>query len=186
MQRRQPTDASARLLKTQGVGGDAIDIRADARLVWGSIMLVFLLALLPWRLIDGVPDLLMLVLAFWSVHESRRVGMVTGFVLGLLLDVHDGGPLGQYALTYVLACYGGVILHRRLLRFDLWSQALHMLLVFLVARTITVLIAAWLTGAWPGWGWVIGVLIASLLWVPVGWLLLLPSHRLADVNSDVG
>ncbi len=186
MQQRRHTENSARLLKTQGVGGDAIGQRADARLVWGSIMLVFLLSLLPWRLMDAAPDLLMLVLAFWSVHESRRVGMLTGFVLGLLIDVHDGGPLGQYALTYVLACYGAVILHRRLLRFDLWSQALHMLLVFLVARSVTILIAAWLTGTWPGWWWGVGVLVASALWVPVGWLLLLPSHRLDDVNSEVG
>ena len=186
MQQRQRTDSSSRLLKTQGVGGNAIGHRADVLLVWGSIMLVFLLALLPWRLIDAAPDLLMLVLAFWSVHESRRVGMVTGFVLGLLIDVHDGGPLGQYALTYVLACYGAVILHRRLLRFDLWSQALHMLLVFLVARSVTILIAAWLTGTWPGWWWGVGVLVASALWVPVGWLLLLPGHRLDDVNSEVG
>lgn len=186
MQSRPRIERSAGLLKTQGVGGDAIGLRADARLVWGSVVLAFLLALLPWRLLDAAPDLLMLVLAFWSVHEARRVGMVTGFVLGLLLDVHDGGPLGQYALTYVLACYGGVILHRRLLRFDLWSQALHMVVVFFVARTVTVLISAWLTGTWPGWGWTLGVLITSALWVPVGWLLLLPTHRLDDVNSEVG
>lgn len=174
------------LLQAQRVGGSALDSRSDAWVVWGSITLAFLLALLPWRLMEMAPDLLMLVLAFWSVHESRRVGMVTGFILGLLIDVHDSGPLGQYALTYVLVCYGGVMLHRRLLRFDLWRQALHMVLVFLVARAITVFISAWISGAWPGWWWVVGVLIAGVLWVPVGWLLLLPGQRLDDVNSEVG
>src|SRR5690606_502934 len=102
----QPTPrTTSRMLNSRGVGGDSLDMPVDIRFVWGSIILVFLLSLLPWRLMDMAPDLLMLVLAFWAVHENRRVGMVSGFILGLLLDVHDGGPLGQHALTYVLVCY---------------------------------------------------------------------------------
>ncbi|MFW8566234.1 rod shape-determining protein MreD [Orrella sp. 11846] len=185
MQSRQRVDSTAPFMRAQGIGGKALDSRSAGWVVWGSITVVFMLTLLPWRLMEAAPDLLMLTLAFWAVHESKRVGMLTAFVLGLLVDVHDSGPLGQYALTYVLACYGGIMLHRRLLRFDLWRQAMHMVLVFLVARAVTVVIAAWVSGAWPGWWWVIGVLIASALWVPVGWLFLLPGQRLDDVNADV-
>lgn len=185
---RQPkridTSRSAGLVRTQGMGSDQLNHRSDGWVVWGSIALVFLLSLLPWRLLLMAPDLLMVVLAFWTVHEARRVGMVTGFVLGLLLDVHDAGPLGQYALTYVLACYGAVILHRRLMRFNLWSQALHMMPVLLVSRFVTVALSAWLSGVWPGWSWLGGMLIACALWVPIGWVLLLPGNRLDSMSAS--
>lgn len=177
-------DARNNLLRTVGMGADSRDVHTDGWVVWGSILLVFLLSLLPWRLTTWAPDLLMLVIAFWVVHEGGRVGLVTGFVLGLLIDVHDAGPLGQYALTYVLVCYGAVVLRRRLLRFNLWRQAIHMLPVFVLARTLTLVLTAWLMGVWPGWGWLAGILLASVLWVPVGWVLLLPGNRLAAMNSQ--
>jgi len=187
MRKNQPSDpaSSARLLRTQGMGADPLDQGSEGWVVWGSLFLVFLLSLLPWRLLEGVPDLLMLVLAFWAVHEPRRIGLVTAFLLGLLVDVHDAGPLGQYALTYLLACYGGIVLHRRLWRFDLWRQALHMLPVLVASRALSVLICAVLTGSWPGWSWLIGLFVTSILWVPIGWLLLLPGNRITDLNSQV-
>lgn len=172
------------LLRTQGMGADTRDVHTDAWIVWGSIFLVFLLSLLPWRSLYGAPDLMMLVLAFWVVHESGRVGLLAAFLFGLFIDVHDAGPLGQYALTYVLVCYGAFVLRRRLLRFNLWRQALHMLPVFVVSKTLTIFFSAWLMGVWPGWSWLVGVLIMSALWVPVGWILLLPGNRLAAMNSQ--
>jgi len=172
------------LLRTVGMGADSRDVHTDGWVVWTSILLVFLLSLLSWRLTPWAPDLLMLVIAFWVVHEGGRVGLVTGFLLGLLLDVNDAGPLGQHALTYVLVCYGAVVLRRRLLRFNLWRQAIHMLPVFVLARTFTLLLTAWLMGVWPGWWWLAAVLLASALWVPVGWVLLLPGNRLAAMNSQ--
>ena len=184
MRRDSAVDTRSGLLRTVGMGADSRDVHTDSWVVWGSILLAFLLSLLPWRLASMAPDLLMLVIAFWVVHEGNKVGLVAGLVFGLLIDVHDAGPLGQYALTYVLVCYGAVVLRRRLLRFNLWRQALHMLPVFVLARTLTLVLTAWLMGAWPGWWWVAGVLLASLLWVPVGWLLLLPGNRLAAMNSQ--
>lgn len=182
--RRIESLGSAGLLRTQGMGADEIDLRSDGWVVWGSITVFFLLSLLPWRLMPMAPDLLMLVVVFWAVHEPRRVGMFTGFVLGLLIDVHDAGPLGQYALTYVLACYGAVVLQRRLLRFNLWRQALHMVPVFVLARVVTVLLSALVSGTWPGEAWLIGLALICALWVPIGWLLLLPGNRLASMSAS--
>jgi rod shape-determining protein MreD len=181
---RSPTSVGASgLLRTQGMGADARDMHSDAWVVWGSIFLTFLITLLPWRSLLVAPDLLVLVLAFWVVHESSRVGLVVAFFFGLLVDVHDTGPLGQFALTYVLTCYGATVLRRRLLRFNLWWQALHMLPVFVFAKLVAVVLTALLMGLWPGWSWFIEVVVVSMLWVPVGWILLLPGNRLAAMNS---
>lgn len=178
-----PIQASG-LLRTVGMGADSRDVQTEGVVVWGSILVAFLLSLLPWRLSPWAPDLLILVIAFWVVHEGSRVGLVTGFLLGLLMDVHDVGPLGQHALTYVLVCFGAVVLRRRMLRFNLWRQALHMLPVFVVARAISLAVTSLLMGVWPGWDSMVGVSLSGLLWVPVGWILLLPGNRLAAMNSQ--
>jgi len=156
---------------------------AGPAFVWGSLLFVWLMSLLPWRLWPEAPDLLLLVLAFWCVQEPRRVGMVAAFVFGLLMDVHDAGLLGEYALTYTLVAYGAFVLHRRLQRFDLWSQAMHMLPIFLCARAVALAIHAWLAGSWPGWQWTLGVGMTAALWPLAGWLLQLPQRRSDDPES---
>ena len=40
--------------------------------VWASIILVWLVSLLPWRLWQGAPDVLILIIAFWCAHEPPR------------------------------------------------------------------------------------------------------------------
>jgi rod shape-determining protein MreD len=55
-----------------------------------------------------LPDLLALVLVFWSVHQPLRVGVGAAFVFGLLMDVHQAALLGQHALAYTgaeLSCH---------------------------------------------------------------------------------
>ncbi|GAB1576384.1 rod shape-determining protein MreD [Bordetella petrii] len=157
---------------------------AHGAFVWGSLLLVWLLSLLPWRVWSGAPDILALVLAFWCVHEPRRVGMVAAFVFGVLMDVHDASVLGGHALAYTLVAYGAVALHRRLQRFDLWSQAMHMLPVFFLARLVQQMVFAWLAGKWPGWDWTISVLLTAAIWPLVGWVLYLPQRGTDDVESS--
>jgi len=152
--------------------------------VWGSLLFVWLMSLLPWRMWPEAPDLLLLVLAFWCVHEPRRVGMVAAFIFGLLMDVHDAGLLGEHALTYALVAYGAFVLHRRLQRFDLWSQAMHMLPFFVGAQAMALAIHAWLAGSWPGWHWALGACLTAALWPLAGWLLQLPQRRSDDSESS--
>jgi len=109
--------------------------------------------------------------------------MMIAFLFGLTLDVHDVGPLGLQALMYTLTVYGAQAMQRRILRFDLFQQALHLLPIFVGAKFVTVLIGAFLVSAWPGWSWLFSALLTAALWPLVGWLLLLPQHRLDDAES---
>ncbi|MCC7226490.1 MAG: rod shape-determining protein MreD [Burkholderiaceae bacterium] len=162
---------------------DPLDNLTGTRFLWGTMLAVWMVSLLPWRSWPAAPNLLLLVIAFWCVHQSRRVGLITAFLFGLLMDVHDVGPLGQQALYYTLVAYGAHALHRRLLRFDLWSQGMHMLPVFLFGKLVDVLVGAWQAGFWPGWTWLISVMLTAALWPLVGWVLLLPQHRMDDVDG---
>ena len=89
-----------------------------------SLIVALLANFLPTAAWPWLPDWVALVLVFWCVREPRHVGMGSGFVLGLAMDVADSSVLGQHALAYVLAAYAGAWLSRRILWFPLGQQAL--------------------------------------------------------------
>ncbi|MYN12853.1 rod shape-determining protein MreD [Pusillimonas sp. TS35] len=152
--------------------------------VWFTLLLVWLISLLPWREWQPAPDLLLLVIAFWCVNEPRRVSMLAAFVFGLLVDVHAGTMLGGQALVYTLAAYGATALQRRLQHFNTVVQAIHMLPVFVLAQFIGRVIYAWLSGEWAGWAWLWSAVFMAVLWPLADLLLLLPQRRLDD--NDAG
>jgi len=146
--------------------------------IWFTIGLTWLLSLLPWRLWEFAPNLLLLVIACWAVNEPLRVGLVTAFFFGILMDVHDGTHLGVQALGFLGAVYGALLLARRIRQFSAWVQALHLLPVFLLAETIRHLIQAWLTADWVGWDWAWSALLTAALWPLADMLLHMPQRRL--------
>ena len=155
---------------------------AHGAFVWISLILVWLVSLLPWRMWPAAPDILLLTLAFWCVHQPSRVGLFTAFAFGLLMDVHDAGLMGELALNYVLVAYGATVLNRRLQRFDLLGQAIHLMPVFIIARFVTIIVHAWMVGRWPGWDWALGALLTVALFPIWGWLLQLPFR--GDDDND--
>lgn len=153
--------------------------------VWATVLLVWLMSLLPWRLWQPAPDLLLLVIAFWCLHEPRRINMAAAFIFGLLLDVHDAGLLGEQALAYTLVAYGTQLLSRRILRFNVIVQAIHLVPVFVLAEAVARLAHVWLAGEWAGWAWLWSALFTVALWPLADVLLMMPQRRLddADVSS---
>jgi rod shape-determining protein MreD len=131
-----------------------------------------------------VPDWVALVLCFWSVREFRRVGMGWAFILGLLMDVADGAVLGQHCFAYVLLAYFAASLSRRLLWFPLFQQALQVLPLLLLAQVVQFLMRLAVGADFPGWGFFIGPFVASALWIPATFVLLLPQYRPVEQNPD--
>lgn len=172
------------LMALQPVDAAPFQRPAPGWLVWGSLIFIWMASLLPWRLWQPVPDVLLLVLAFWCVHEPTRVGVATAFVLGLLMDVHDGGLLGLHALCYVLVAYGLLRIQQRLQHFGVLVQMLHVLPILVLANLVSILLGAWLNTEWAGWDWLWSALITGALWPLVDVLLLLYQRR-PDVG-DVG
>jgi rod shape-determining protein MreD len=150
---------------------------ANPLFIWGSLIVGFLLNLLPWGRLPLVPDLLALALIFWNVHQPRRVGIGAAFVFGLLMDVHEGALFGQHALAYTLISYGAITLHRRMTWFPVGAQALHVLPLLLVAQGASLAIRLWVGGDWPGWLYFGESVVGAVLWPVIAWLLLVPQRR---------
>jgi rod shape-determining protein MreD len=142
-----------------------------------SLACAFLLNLLPWGSWIGIPDWLALVLVFWSLHQPRKVGIGSAFFLGLCMDVHEATLLGEHALAYSLLSYAAIALHRRVLWFGLAGQMLHIFPMLLTAQLTVVLVRIINGAAFPGFGFLLDCLSATLLWPLATWLLLAPQRR---------
>jgi rod shape-determining protein MreD len=152
--------------------------------VWATLVIAFLLNVVPLGRVPSMPDFLALVLVFWNVHESRRVGIGSAFVFGLLMDVHGGAVLGQHALAYTLLSFFAVTIHRRLLWFPVLSQAMQILPLFVGAQAVSMLVRVIVGGMFPGWSLILAPVFQSLLWPLATWLLLAPQRRAPDRDEN--
>lgn len=149
-----------------------------------TLLLALASNLLPLGRSAALPDLLALVLVFWNVHQPRRVGIGVAFVFGLLMDVHQGAVLGQHALAYTLLSYGAIMLHRRILWFGLFAQALHVLPLFLLVHLLLSALRMLAGGMFPGWVSFLAPLLEALLWPLASLLLLAPQRRAPDPDKN--
>jgi rod shape-determining protein MreD len=149
-----------------------------------TTLLALLFNLLPWRDVTGLPDLLALVMAFWCVHQPRRMGIGAAWALGLMMDAANGALLGQHAFAYSVLAFAAIQLNRRILWFSIWPQALHVLLMLLGSQLLMLAVRLAAGGAFPGFVWFAGSGIAALLWPAVTFLLLAPQRQPEIVDVD--
>src|SRR3712207_6798073 len=82
------------------------------------------------------PQLALLVVVSLAFLEGERVGIVTGFVAGLLLDLQlpeEGAVVGVTALLYVLLGYGVGAMRKYSISESVWAPVLTVMLVSAVA-----------------------------------------------------
>ncbi len=75
--------------------------------------------LLWWR-----PNWVLMVLIYWTMALPHRVGIITGWVLGIITDVALGSVLGVHGLSMAFIAYVILMICKRLRLFPFWKQAL--------------------------------------------------------------
>lgn len=168
--------------------GQQLLLPANPFFIWGSLLLALLLNMLQnigfWGRAAWVPDVLALVLVFWTVHQPLRVGVGAAFVFGLLMDVHQGGLLGANALSYTVLSFFAITIHRRLLWFSVPSQAVQVLPLFVAAQIIALGAKMLGGGVFPGFAMFLAPILQSALWPLVSVLLLVPQRRAPDPDVN--
>jgi rod shape-determining protein MreD len=149
-----------------------------------SFLAAMLLNILPWGRTPGIPDFVALAVVFWNVHQPRRVGIGIGFILGLILDVHNSALLGERALLYSLLAYGAWFMHKRVPWFSTGGQMLHVLPLFLIAQTLVIVIRLASGAPMPGWSIYLQWVSTMLLWPVADLLLLAPQRRAAERDDN--
>ncbi|MBK6866720.1 MAG: rod shape-determining protein MreD [Burkholderiales bacterium] len=164
--------------------GRTLLLPASPGFIWGSLLVALMLGLLPLGRLVWMPDVLAVVLVFWSIHQPRRVGLGAAFLFGLALDVHQASLLGQHALAYAVLIYFAIMAHRRVLWFSVPAQALQLLPLFAAAHAITIALRLIGGGAFPGWIVLLAPLLEAALWPIVHWLLLAPQRRAPNPDAN--
>jgi len=138
-----------------------------------SFLVAFLLAVmpLPYSMLWARPEWVTLVLIYWVIALPQRIGILTSFLLGLLLDSLEGAVLGQNALSLSVVAYLALLLYQRLRLFNMWQQAS---VVFVIVG-INQMVGQWLqniNGVNTGGPlFLMPVAISALLWPGVMTLL---------------
>ncbi len=153
----------------------------------GSLVIVatFVVALLltilplPEWLVLFRPEWVALILIYWCMALPQRVGIISGLVLGLLLDTLQGAVLGQHSLALVVTAYLTNRVHQQVRVYPMWQQALSIMGLLLLYQ----LLLLWVNGItgiknqlWLYW---LPTLSSTLLWP---WLYLI----LRDIRRHFG
>ncbi|TXH87214.1 MAG: rod shape-determining protein MreD [Rhodoferax sp.] len=167
--------------------GQQLLLPANPVFIWSSLLGALLLNMLLNMGVLGrsawVPDLLALVLVFWTVHQPLRISIGAAFLFGLLMDAHQGSLLGQHALAYTVLSFFAITLHRRLLWFPVPSQALQVLPLFAAAHGIALAMRMMSGGVFPGWALVLAPFLEASLWPLATLILLAPQRRAPDPDE---
>jgi rod shape-determining protein MreD len=130
------------------------------------------------------PDVLLVILVFWCVHQPTRVGVFTCFALGLVVDVHQTALLGQHALSFSVMGFLALQLHRRMQWFTGASQAPQILPIFLIGMAVDVSLRYLFGRSLAHWSIVFAPVLEAALWAPISFVLLIPQRRAPDPDEN--
>ncbi len=168
--------------------GQQLLLPANPVFIWFSLLSALIFNMLLNMGLFGraawVPDLLAVVLVFWSVHQPLRIGVGVAFAFGLAMDVHQGALLGQHALAYTALGFLGISMHRRLLWFSVPNQAVQVLPLFVAAHLLELLVRMVAGGTFPGLLYLLAPVIEAALWPIVSVLLLVPQRRAPNPDDN--
>jgi rod shape-determining protein MreD len=164
--------------------GQQLLLPANPLFIWFTLIVAMMIDMLPVGRVPWMPDLLAVVIVFWSVHQPLRVGVIAAFIFGLAIDVHQASLLGQHALAYTTLSFFAITIHRRLLWFKVPSQAVQVLPLFAAAHAIELAIRLLAGGAYPGIFLLLAPVLEAILWPVVSVLLLLPQRRAPDPDEN--
>jgi len=147
-----------------------------------TLVTALLANLLPW---SGwtewfAPDFVALLVLYWCIHEPRKIGFLAAWSLGLLMDIADGSLFGQHALAYIILAYAGMALHRRVQRFTMAPQILHVIPLLLFTDLVMLLVRALAGADFPGFAYFLGSFTGAALWPALTLLLKLPQRPRPD------
>jgi len=117
------------------------------------------------------PDILLLLLIFWTLILPKNIGVITGFLLGLFVDLLKGHLLGQSAISLSLIAFFTRLLRGRLRTFQIWQQAFIILMLLLAEKLISSIFALGL-GMPIDYSLISASIFSNLLFWPVLYLIM--------------
>lgn len=146
-------------------------------IIWITLFIGLCLQIIPWPPAYDMfkPHLLILVLAYWLIMVTYRIGMGTAFVLGAIMDLCSGSILGVHAFIFSIIAYLLMFRFQLIRNLALWQQSIvifgvslcYNLLIFLfqvvIYHTITISPLILLSSCVDGALWIFVYLMLRLI-----------------------
>lgn len=140
------------------------------------LALVLSIALFPLGWFEFRPEWLGLVVFYWTFRAPAQFGILTAWVLGLLLDVLEATPLGVNALGMAVIAFLVLTIHQRLRMFPLLQQTLLVFLLLGINQMLVHFIKQLLGYQVGGFQYLWPAVTGALIW-PVACVLLDSMNR---------
>ena len=131
-----------------------------------SIFFALVMALMPLPISFEPyrPDWVLMVLMYWSLAVPHRLNIGTAWVVGLLMDLASGSPLGVNSLTYSVCIFITASNFQKIRNFSLWQQSILIALFLTLCHLMQFWLNHFLMGVYfsPHYMW--PVLTGMLCW----------------------
>lgn len=152
---------------------------------------VFVVTLLTALMLEAVPfpedivwfrpEWALLVILYWVIALPYRVGVGLAWFLGLMVDLLQGGIVGQHSLTYVIIAYTCGVFYQRLRMYHPWQQAFFVGLLISVNQLVDFWVDHYLGHAEPTLMIFMPAVITGLLW-PWSFIILRSVRRMYAIR----
>ncbi|MGB5305978.1 MAG: rod shape-determining protein MreD [Gammaproteobacteria bacterium] len=110
------------------------------------------------------PDWVGLVLIYWCLAVPERVGVIAGWLIGLLVDLLTGALLGQHALALAVIAWTTLNFHQRIRLFPIWQQALTVLVLLILHQLLAIWISRIIGRPAVPWFFWMPSLVGMVIW----------------------
>ncbi|MCB5160576.1 rod shape-determining protein MreD [Marinomonas algarum] len=153
-------------------------------LVFGMTLLVALmLEAMPFP--EGFvwyrPEWALLVVLYWVIALPFRVGVGSAWLSGLMVDLLQGGIIGQHSLTYVIIAYVCAVFYKRLRMYHPWQQGVFICLLVSINQLLDFWIDHYVGHAEPTLMIFMPAVITGLLW-PWSFIILRSVRRMYAIR----
>ncbi len=112
-----------------------------------------------WR-----PEWGVLVLLYWIVALPQRIGIGTGWMFGILLDVLEGSLLGTNAIALTIAAYFALLFYQRLRMFNWFQQSLFVFILIAIEQLVNLWAKGALGASIQSLMFLLPALISAIVW----------------------
>lgn len=131
-----------------------------------SVIIAMLMTILPlpeWAAWFW-PQWVTLIVIYWALVMPERLGVITAWLIGLLLDAVHGTLLGEHALALVIVTYFVVKFHHRIQLYNFFQRTFIVFGLVLLYQAILFLCQI-LTGHMPmTWLYWISSVTSAIFW----------------------
>ncbi|WP_425641094.1 rod shape-determining protein MreD [Marinomonas gallaica] len=135
----------------------------------------------PSDLIWYKPEWTLLVILYWVIALPFKVGVGIAWFLGLLVDLLQGGVIGQHSLTYVIVTAACASLYKRLRMYRRWQQSIFIFLLISINQLVGFWIDHYAGDADPTLMIFMPAVVSAILW-PWLFVLLRSIRRLYSIQ----